>query len=175
MAYYSAVSQVSMNDAQASSKAAVAQFNAVASLKDNPMALMALAFMARDMKIEIHDLSGIDSPDDASEIFKSITPFLSTAAVWTAGAYGIHELVGGMGSSYAAYDSARINGQDSTNVDSQNGLGDDGTSELPDEEVEDNCISECMKVYPTGKDPNGCSCHSSCTTNTCTIPGFEGS
>ncbi len=174
MAYYSAVAQVSQNDAQASSQAAVAQFNAVAALKDNPMALMALAFMARDMKIEVHNLSGIDSPDDASEVFKSITPFLSTAVVWGAGAWGLTEVMNSAGSSYQAYDNGRINGQDSTQIDPQTGNGDGVSTDPPDEEIEDNCVSECLKVFPTGKDPSGCSCHSSCTTDTCTLPGFEG-
>lgn len=57
---------------------------------------------------------------------------LSTGLIAGASAYGVHELMGAVGSTYTAFDNGRINGQDSTQFDSQTGDGDSKTSELPD-------------------------------------------
>ena len=104
-----------------------AYIKAITALKDNPMAILALALTHKSDDSGI-DLTGISQPDQFSDVVSSITPIVTTGIAWGLGAWGVSELVGGMGSTYNVSGEGRVNAE-STQEGSQNGLGSDSGSD----------------------------------------------
>ena len=87
---------------------------------------------------------------------ETATKIFSTGLMYGAIGYGVHEVMGAAGSSYTAYDSARINA-DSTQVDSQN--DDHGTFGL-EEEGETGAVPMGDCASGAIWHHTGCSCNS---------------
>ncbi len=99
---------------------------------------------------------------------------LTSGVMYGAIGYSVHEIVDGMGSTYAAYDSSRIN--TGSNADSQN--ADDSAVTTSEDEESSSGISdeeqECMDNPPAGMHEDGwpqyspgCSCNSHYSRKAC--------
>lgn len=160
-AYYATITQQAKVHAESDKAQEIAYIQAITALKDNPMAILALA-LTHDEDETVVDYSGIYQPESFSSIMKAVTPVISTGLAWGFGAWGVGQIVNGIGSKYNVSGDARV-AVESDLDDSQTGYS------ITDVDPEDPIpgLQECLTNPPGGLSPSGTPMYSNglpCTT-----------
>jgi hypothetical protein len=145
----------------------IAYIAAVQSMKDNPMAVMALALTYKGGEKAV-DYSGIYHPEGFTDYLNAATPLINTGLMWGIGAWGLSEIFGGAGAVYNVSGNGRM-AVESSLRESQNGYYGDtallGTPTGNSSDISRPGYSQCVAFPPAGYTDSGkaqyspgCSC-----------------